>query len=100
MPDLPVPRAARRRIAWIAALCAAPLVAAVRADGAGYRLEGQVMYGGGGHSAAAHAGVAGSIGQPAAGRAAGAHYAIDGGFWTPQRVDDRIFANGFERTQP
>lgn len=100
MPDLPVPRAARRRIAWIAALCAAPLAAATGTDGAGYRLEGQVLYAGGGHSAAAHARVAGSIGQPAAGRAAGPRYAIDGGFWTPQRVDDRIFANGFERTQP
>lgn len=101
MPDLSDSRVARRRLAWIAAFCAAPLAAAAApTGGAGYRLEGQVLYGGGGHSGGAHARLAGSIGQPAAGRASGAHYALDGGFWTPQRTADRIFANGFERTQP
>jgi hypothetical protein len=94
-------RAGRRRLAWIAALCAPPLAAAAAPiGGAGYRLDGQALYGGGGHSSGAHAQLAGSVGQPAAGRAAGAHYTLDGGFWTPQRANDRIFANGFERTQP
>ena len=96
-----IARAAGRRFACAAALCLPALAAAAAmpTHAAGYRLEGQALYAGGGHSGGAHARIAGTIGQPATGRSAGTHYAIDGGFWTPQRSADRIFANGFERTQ-
>lgn len=97
-----IPSIAGRRLACAAAFClpAFAAAAAMPTHAAGYRLEGQALYAGGGHSGGAHARVAGTVGQPAAGRSAGTHYALDGGFWTPQRSADRVFANGFERTQP
>lgn len=85
----------------LAALAGLPLIAAGRAGdvpgGSGFALSGQVIAGGGTRRAVgACFSLAGTIGQPLAGHAAYAAYALDTGFWAAPQTGDRILTDGFD----
>lgn len=76
------------------------LLAATFADAAPFRLISGTVDGGGEHSQGTRFAVEGTVGQPDAGRAQGARFRIDGGFWptasTSTPPTDSIFSHSFE----
>ena len=67
---------------------------------ASFEMQRQVIAPGGGRSGNRAWQLDGTLGQVAAGRASGAAFTLDGGYWSPDvaAAGDTLFSDGFEDT--
>ncbi|MCB1560864.1 MAG: hypothetical protein KDI75_07195 [Xanthomonadales bacterium] len=79
---------------------AEPPTAKVANGVSAFEMQRQVIAPGGGRSGNGAWQLDGTLGQVAAGRASGAAFTLDGGYWSPDvaAAGDTLFSDGFEDT--